>query len=170
VTDELDRLARQWLHADRTDQEQAADERFRHLLTAVPHLEPPAEFGERVVKAVWRARMRRRATTAIVRVAGVAAVLMASAVLIYIAIVGLGALAVRGAIRAVDLSLSATVRLIVAVQSGFGTWGILSEAGRTVVGALATPTFTTALVAIEIVAALALYGLYRMLSQEKESF
>jgi hypothetical protein len=104
-----------------------------------------------------------------VRTATTLAGAVAAAVLLYVVVMFLGPLAIRLVLRIFAATLDAIVWLIVAAQSGLDTWGILTRAGSTILRSLATFQVTTVLVGIEAIAALALYVLYRMLSQEKES-
>jgi hypothetical protein len=168
MNDELDALTRRWIAADRAE-EDSAEELFRAVLGAVPRHEPPQGFSRRVGRTVRRIRWQRRAATGLARAAGLIVTLFASLVMLYVAVVYLGPLAVRSVVRGMEITLSAVLWIVLAVQSGFDTWAVLIEAGRTLMRALATTQFTTTLVGVEIVAALALYALYRMLSQEKES-
>jgi len=49
-----------WLLSEDTGQDDAAEAEFAHLFTALPRVEPGADFIQRTVTEVWRVRARRR--------------------------------------------------------------------------------------------------------------
>src|SRR5687768_4609695 len=64
-----------WLEAEESGRDDAAEIAFARLLADLPAVEPTPDFVSRTVHAAWRARARRRLIT---RVARVAAVLLVS--------------------------------------------------------------------------------------------
>jgi hypothetical protein len=169
VSDDLDTRATRWIAAERSGDESAADDMFRALARAVPYEEPPLRLAAAIGRVRRRVRWRRAATTGAARAAGLVATLVVAIVTLYAAVVFLGPFMVRLFMRGVETILNAVVWLMVAAESGIDTSAILMQAGRTLLGVISTSGFATSLVVVEIVAALALYALYRLLSQEKES-
>lgn len=72
-------------------------------------------------------------------------------------------------VEAIELAARAAVWLVLAFQGGLDVWGVLVALGRRVAALLVTPRVTLALVAIELVGAVALYALQRLMVSDKES-
>ena len=162
LRDDLDR----WLAAERDGRDGGAELAFARVLQAVPRVNAGPAFVDRVAGAAWRARRRRRLLLRGARLAASAAAAAAGLVLAYIAVVRGGTWAVHtGAVLTVQ-SVSFVVR---AAAEGLDWWSIVARVGEAAGQALATPSVSAALVAIEIIGAVALFALSRVLRAEKNN-
>jgi hypothetical protein len=170
MTDDLRDSLAQWLAAEAAGRDDDADAAFTQAVNAgalAQAAEAPDE--RRILAAVRRDRRRHRARLAFRRTVtrgAVAALVLASlyaSVFIVVPFVG------RRAYRAVELGVQVSVWLALAVAEGLDVWAIVWQVAEAAASALATPTFATTLIALEVVGALALYALYRVLSGERES-
>ena len=88
-------------------------------------------------------------------------------ILAAVAIYYLGAAFIRLLARGIVLLPRAVVWVFVAVQQGVDWWTIAGQAGAALADLLVTPQVTIGLVALELVGALALYGLQRIFKDEE---
>lgn len=86
-----------------------------------------------------------------------------------VAIYYLGGALIRLWARAIVLLPRAVVWVFVAVQQGVDWWTIAGRAGAALADLLVTPQVTVGVVVLELVGALALYGLQRLFRDEERS-
>lgn len=152
-----------WLSSERDEADAQAESAFGRVLAAMPRVEPGLDFVDRAVQATWRARRRRRAVR---RTAGLAASVL-------IAIGGLVAMSLavmQGGAWLVQTGAAVTSRVVVwfvrSAAEGLDWWSVVAQVGAAAGGALATPQATFMVVAVELVGALALFALHRVLRSE----
>ena len=138
------------------DDEDAADAAFSRLFSALPAVEPSADFVQRTVDAAWEARARRRAFRVAASVA--AAAVLAFGVLL--ATVGAPGWLVLTSARIAAGSVMAVVWSATAAAE---FWTLTMRAGTAFAGVVVMPQTVAVLVAIELVGAAALYSLHRLL-------
>lgn len=152
-----------WLVAEQNGLQAGADAAFARLFTAIPVVQPDQRFAARTAAAAWKARGRRvRLVRAGRRAASLGALLLGAAAC-YMAVVQGGAWVVRtGAVVTVQ-AVSLVVR---SAAEGLDWWAILVRVGRAAAESLVTPQVSTVVVVIEILGALALYALSRLLRDD----
>ena len=168
----MDERFQRWLDAEWRDDEPEADAAFGDLLRSVPVPELSREFSNNVVRAARTellAAGRRslvhpwsRATLALGLAGGGIAAL-------YLIAVVLGPYLAAELAHLLALVARASLWVALRLSAGLDMWSIVSSAGRALGAALAAPQVSMVLLVIEVVGALALYALQRLLSSERES-
>lgn len=152
-----------WLHAEETGHEELAESAFARLINEVPSVEPTAVFVDRAVHAAWQARSRRRLRTRLAYITGAVSIAVAGAGSIY----ELSGLATALAARVTVAFSHALVWLLTSASVGAAWWSIAERVGTAVGDAIASPSASVSIAAIEMIPLLALYALHRLLSQER---
>jgi hypothetical protein len=80
-----------------------------------------------------------------------------------------GPLAVQGFVRAIELAMNACIWIAMSINAGMGLWTMLGVIGRSAGALMETWQASLVLTILVVVAALAAYGLQRMLGPEGES-
>jgi hypothetical protein len=154
------RDAEQWLASEQQGQDDAAEEAFTRVFQALPRIEPRADFADRVVRGVWLAERRRRRTGQLARIAAVLLVTVAGVAIGYAAIDYTGTWILEAVAGVTSRGVSGFIAL---VRVGVKSWSVVAGIGNGVGTALATPENTVALLAMELLGLLALFGLQRLL-------
>ncbi len=76
---------------------------------------------------------------------------------------------VRGFVRGIELVMTGCVWLAMSISVGVSLWSVLASVGRAGAGVLVTPAGSAVLAVMMLVAAVALYGLQRLLGSKEES-
>ena len=152
-----------WLVSERDGAEAEAESAFGHALAAVSRVEPGLGFVDRAVQAAWRARRRRLAVRRVLWLA-------ASLLVVAGGIVATSLAVVQGGTWLVQTGAAMTSRLVVwlvrSTAEGLDWWSVVAQVGAAAGSALATPQATFMVVAVELVGALALFALHRVLRSE----
>jgi hypothetical protein len=152
-----------WLISEETGQDDAAEAEFSHLFTALPRVEPGADFVQRTVTEVWRMRARRRRILALCWAATIILV-VAGAVTAYVASPRLAA----SVIKALAFASSRSVPWLVAYTTvAMDWWWTLARVGGAVASALITPARVAAIVGVELFGILAFFALQRIAGAER---
>lgn len=75
----------------------------------------------------------------------------------------------RGFVRGIELVMTGCVWLAMSISVGVSVWAVLASVGRAGAAVLVTRLGSAALAILMLVAALALYGLQRLLGSQEES-
>ena len=113
----------------------------------------------------WRPALDRPETR-FVRLAGVGVLAVVVSVAAARALLPLAA---RGLVRVIELVMNAFVWLAMSLSVGMSAWSVLGVVGRTLAGLMVTRQASALLTVLVVVAALAAYGLQRLLAAEEES-
>lgn len=153
---------REWLEAEAQQDDEAAEAAFASLMATAPRVEVSPVFVERTMATVHRAHVRQRRLRWTVRVvASVAAVATAAVA------VGAGGALLGDALAN---GLVGVVRGLLwtagAMGGGLRWWAVLERFGSAIGTAAATPQSMAVLVALQVVGALAMYGMKRLLGDE----
>ena len=152
-----------WLFSEETGQEDAAEAEFAQLFTALPRVEPGADFVRRTVSEVWRMRARRRRILALGWAATIILV-VAGAVTAYFASPRLA----TSVIKALAFASGRSVPWLVAYTTvAMDWWWTLARVGGAVASALITPARVVAIVGVELVGILAFFALQRIAGAER---
>ena len=152
-----------WLVSEETGQDDAAEAEFAHLFTALPRVEPGADFVQRTVTDVWRMRARRRRILALAWAATIILV-VAGAVTAYVASPRLA----TSVIKALAFASSRSVPWLVAYTTvAMDWWWTRARVGGAVASALITPARVVAIVGVELVGILAFFALQRIAGAER---
>ena len=157
------RQLERWLEAERSGQDDAADEAFLSVFAAMPRIQPSAAFADQTMTAVlrWRARRRRLiafawAAAVFVVVAGGAAALLLAPVL------------APSVVKPVALGLSrATPWLVAYAAEAMNLWWAIAGLATAIGNALATPPTATAIVGAELIGIFAFFALQRLVAAER---
>ena len=152
-----------WLFSEETGQEDAADAAFAQLFTALPRVEPGADFVQRTVTEMRRMRARRRRILALGWAATIILV-VAGAVTAYFASPRLA----TSVIKALAFASGRSVPWLVAYTTvAMDWWWTLARVGGAVVSALITPARVVAVVGVELVGIVAFFALQRIAGAER---
>ena len=151
---------KRWLVEERGGDEEPAEAAFAHMFAALPAIVPRGDFVDRTVDTAWRARVRRHRMLVLMRAAALLLFAVGGAALAYVVASSGGAWVLRTGAVLVSRSF---VWLIVSIAGGMEWWSSLARIGNGVAEAVAMPQGTAALVVIELVGALSLYALHRLL-------
>lgn len=166
---ELDRYARRWLDAEAEGRDDEADAALKRAFSAIPETGPSSQFIAQTLQAVSVAVARDRRRTRRARLIVVAAAVIVSITGLYfgsgLIISALSTAMVTG----LDLVVSLVVRVAGAADSGASLWSVLFGLGRAFAAFLAEPKVTVTLLALQGVAAAALFALQRLLGADAES-
>jgi hypothetical protein len=156
-----------WLVAEHEGLDGGAELAFARVLGGVPRVPPVSpDFAERVADAVWRASRRRRLALRVARLGASAAAIAASLTLAYMVLLQGGAWLIRGA---VSLTLQTVSLVVRSAAEGLDWWSIVARVGAATGEALTTPQVSSVIVGIEIVGAVALFVLSRVLRAERNN-
>jgi hypothetical protein len=152
-----------WLLSEETGQDDAAEAEFAHLFTALPRVEPDADFVQRTVTEVWQMRARHRRILALGWAATMILV-VAGAVTAYVASPFLA----TKVIKAIAFASSRSVPWLVAYTTvAMDWWWTLARVGGAVASALMTPARVVAVLGVELVGILAFFALQRIAGAER---
>jgi hypothetical protein len=154
------RDAEQWLASEQEGQDDAAERAFTRVFQALPRIEPRADFADRVVRAAWLAERRRRRTGQLARLAAVLLVAVTGVAIGYAAIDYTGTWILEAVAGVASHGVSGFIAL---VRVGVTSWSVVAGIGNGVGTALAIPQNAVALLVMELLGLLALFGLQRLL-------
>lgn len=161
--------AHRWLAAEAGGRDFEAEAELGRLFRATPRPSPADDLEERI----WRATrwVRRRALiTLLLRRAGVGLAAAALAIgTIVFTLTTLVPLLARSLVSVVAWLVRGGVWLMLTFTQGLDTWSFLARVGGAVADAIATPRATMALIVFELIGALALYVLNRVLTGPRVS-
>jgi len=167
---------RRWLAAEAASREDAADTAFRAVVTELPRPIPRRDLADRIARAaatspaerpvaagapLWSRRGGRAAIAASAMLSGFGFVYLLPAVI--------APLAARSFVHLLEWATRASVWLLQSLDAGLGFWEILGRLGRALGVVVATPQVGFVLLAMEVLGALALLTLHRLLAADKES-
>lgn len=170
MEDDLIRQCHRWLAADQAGRDEEADAAFKKAFAALPDLPAGPGFTAATLQAVAAAvaadaRRARRARVGVITVASIGTVLG-----LYFG-AGLIVSALSTAmVGLLDLIVAMVVRGANAADQGANLWSVLFGLGRAAAAFLAEPKVTVTLLAIQGIAAAALFALQRLLGADAESF
>ncbi len=170
MDDELTRQCRRWLAADETGRDDEADAAFKKAFGALPAVPISGAFTARTLQAVTlavaaEARRARRA-----RVAGIATASLGIALGLYFGAGFIVSALSTAMVGLLDLLVSIVVNGANAANHGANMWSVLFGLGRAAAAFLTEPKVTVTLLAIQGIAAAALFALQRLLGADAESF
>ena len=152
-----------WLEAERSGQDDAADEAFLSVFATMPRIQPNSAFADRTMTAVLRWRARRRRLIAFAWAAAVFIVLAGGA-----AAVLLGPTFAPSVVKPLALGISrATPWLIAYLTEAMNLWWALAGLATAIGNALATPPTATAIVGAELLGIFAFFALQRLVAAER---
>ncbi|HSL22264.1 MAG TPA: hypothetical protein VK886_12070 [Vicinamibacterales bacterium] len=170
MDEELGRSYGRWRTAEVAGRDDEADSAFKGVFAAAPRQEPSLQFTARAMRAVAessatevrQARQTRRGLIAGGALGGLVALYFGA---------GLIASAVSATLLGLlDLLVATVVNTASAVNTGADVWSVLGALGRAAAAFVADPKVTITLLAIQGVAAMALFALQRLLGTDGESF
>jgi len=156
--------AREWLEAEQAGRDELAEAMFAGSLAGLPACEPSSGFVARAARVAWRRRRRR---LMVGRLARTAAALLAGT-LVAGAAYGFGWLAFDLVARGSALLADVLVWMAASVTAGVRWWVVAGEVGSTVAGVLAAPGTAAIVLALELLAATAIYGFDRLLRNGRQ--
>jgi hypothetical protein len=152
-----------WLSNEERHLDDAAETAFAEVFTALPVVEPSADFVVRAVEATWVARARRRRTVAVAGLAACGLVVATVSILAYSLMDMVGGWLLTSA---TSMATTMTVSALMATTSVAQWWSVTAQAAGAVASIIAMPQGAVAFVAVELVGVVALFMLQRLLRAE----
>ncbi|HVC20092.1 MAG TPA: hypothetical protein VNE16_08450 [Vicinamibacterales bacterium] len=172
MSDELHLAVGRWIALERKGDEAGAEGALALVFQALPDPEPSAGLTARSVAAARRATpapARRALRSGWQRATRLGLGTTAGLIGLYVLGRELLPLLVTAFVRGVALLLDGVLWVSVSLSAGLDFWTLLAHAGRWVGVVITTPRVAVTLVVIEVIGALALYVIQRVLASEKES-
>jgi hypothetical protein len=170
MDEELIRRYSRWHAAETAGADDEADAAFKAVFAAVPDRPAPPEFAARTMAAVAEASARDARRARRTRAALVGGGVVGAAVGAYYG-AGYAITALSTAVIALlNLFVGAIVGSAGAMERGVDIWAVLGNLGRAGAAFIADPKVTVVLLAIQGIAAAALFALQRLLGTDRESF
>ena len=161
---------RRWVEADQAGNDDAADALFTAVFRAAGADLPSAQFTANTMAAVAAAAAIDARRARRIRAIGWP-VAIVSAVLIVYMTAGLMMSAFSAiVVGALDLLVSAVVKVATTASAGGDVWSIAASLGRATAALLTSPSVTTTILALQGIAVAALIALQRLLRSDRESF
>lgn len=154
-----------WLASEAHGHDEVADAAFGHVFRALPTVEPSPGFVARAVEAASLAHARRRRVVRVMAAAAASLLAAAAATVLYVVLATIGGWLLTTTAAAAS---GAVLSLVAAALTIVEWWAATADAGSTIAAVVANPYSLGALVAIELVAAAALYTLHRLLRSDIE--
>ena len=137
-----------------------ADAAFAQVFAALPVIEPSNGFVQRVTRAAWLARSRRRRAIAVGSLAASVLIAVTAGAVAY------GVFGIAGGwllTTAASVVSRGAVSLVMATMTVVQWWFATARAGNTVAGVMTMPQSAAVLFVLELVGVAALYMLHRLL-------
>ncbi len=170
MDDELTRQCRRWLAADEAGRDDEADAAFKKTFAALPPVVVPAPFTAGTLHAVSAVLAADRRRARLARVAVVAVTSLGTALGLYFGAGWIVSALSTAMVAFLDLVVAVVVKGAAAADHGANLWGVLFGLGRAAAAFLTEPKVTITLLAIQGIAAAALFALQRLLGADAESF
>ena len=152
-----------WLAREERGDEQGAESAFAQLFAAVPRIEPLPGFSERVGAAGWRSRQRQRLMARAARAAALLLALSGGVAASWMALVSVGPwLLTSGAAIASGSLVDIVAGVVAGAVAGLEWWAAGARVAVVMGETLAYRETAGALLAVEIVGAIALYALHQL--------
>lgn len=152
----------QWLQAEQDGHEELAERMFASLMAEMPVIEPSGDFAGRVVKAAWRARIRRHRLARVVLAVSGPLLIAVSVWSIYALSVPAASL---GARVAVALSRG-LVWVLTSVSETARWWWIAGQIGTAVSDTITVPSTAVAIAGVEMIGLLAIYAFRQLIDKD----
>lgn len=170
MDDDLDRGYRRWRAAEAAGRDEEADAAFRGVFPTAPRHEPPLQFTARAMQAVAEGSAREARRARRTRVGVIAGGALGGLVVVYFGAALIGSAVSAMVLGLLDLLVATVVNTAAAANTGADVWSVLGSLGRAAATYVANPKVTITLLAIQGVAAMALFALQRLLGTDGESF
>jgi hypothetical protein len=161
---------RRWIEAEEAGDDEAADALFTGVFRGTGTGLPTAQFTANTMAevAAVAARDARRARR--IRAIGWPVAIVTAVLIVYMT-AGLMMSAFSAVVvGALDLLVSAVVKVATTTSAGGDAWSIASSLGRATAALLTSPSVTTTILALQGIAVAALVALHRLLRSDRESF
>jgi hypothetical protein len=152
-----------WLSLQQQDLDEAADAALAEVFAALPPVEPSPDFVQRAVAAAWAEHARARRTALLAGAAAAALVALTSAAVAYTVFGMAGGWLLTTAAAALSGS---AVTLLDAASTAVQWWLATVRIGDAVAAVVTRPVGAAAVVTIELMGAVALYTLRRLLQAD----
>jgi len=153
----------QWLMSERAGADDAAEGAFARIVQALPRIEPRADFVDRVGRAVWLAEQHRRRAAQRARLT-VGLLVTCAGLAIGIAAIDYLGLWIAEAVA--SLTSRGVVGFLALLHTAVKSWSLVARIGADVGTVVAMPANTMALLTIELIGLLGVFGLRRLLHHE----
>ncbi len=154
---------REWLEAEDHGREATAEEVFASLMAGLPGEAAAPAFIERTMAAVRARRLRQRRMSWAVRAAVTLLAATVSAVSVNLG----GAFVMTLLADGLVAGVRGVVWTADTVGGGLWWWSVLEKLGSAVARAATTPRSVAVLVGLQLLGAMAMYGMTRLLGDER---
>jgi hypothetical protein len=162
---------RRWAEAEQAGDDDAADALFAGVFRARAGNDlPTSQFTANTMAAVAAAAAHDAQRARRIRAIGWPVAIVSAVLIVYMTaglIMGAFSAIVVGAL---NLLVSAVVKVATTVSGGGDAWTIAASLGRATAALLTSPSVTTTILALQGIAVAALIALQRLLRSDRESF
>ena len=170
MNDEQNHDWRRWAEAEQGGRDDEADALFGSVFRAAGGELPSSQFTANTMAAVAAAAAQDAQRARRIRAFAVP-IAIATAVLVVYTTAGLMMTAFSAiVVGALDLLVSAVVKVATTISSGGGAWSIAASLGRAAAALLTSSSVTTTILALQGIAVAALITLQRLLRSDRELF
>lgn len=166
----LQHTLNQWLEAERDADERNADEALTALFATIPRLSPSVGFADRVLWAIEPAAAPSIFVSWLWRSAIGVAIALASVAVLAVPLLRLLPVDFPTLGRVVRTATVGVTWGAEWLAAGLDIWGLAAQVGLALRTATSTPEAMSALLAMTVIGASALYGLNRLLVFERRTW
>ena len=159
-----------WRTAESAGTDEEADAAFKAVFAALPDQPAPLEFAARTMRAVAEAAGRDARRARQTRRAGVAAAVVGGGVAAYFGAGWLTWALSSAFVGFLNLVIGTVVGAANVVDRGGSVWTVIGSLGRATAAFVSDPKVTFMMIAIQGIAAAALFALQRLLGSDGETF
>jgi hypothetical protein len=162
---------RQWAEAEQAGDDEAADALFTGVFRARAAADQPSsQFTANTMAAVAAAAAHDARRARRIRAIGWPVVIVSAVLIVYMTAGLIMSAFSAVVVGALDLLVSAVVKVATTASGGGDAWTIAASLGRATAALLTSPSVTTTILALQGIAVAALIALQRLLRSDRESF
>ncbi len=167
--DLLHRYSR-WRAAESAGQDEEADAAFKAVFAAVPDRPASLDFAARTMRAIAETAARDARRARRTRAAAMAGGVIGGAAAAYYGAGWLASALSTAFVGALNVLIGTVVSAATVIERGGDAWTVIGSLGRAAAAFVSDPRVTFMLIAIQGIAAAALFALQRLLGSDGETF
>lgn len=159
-----------WRAAESAGADEEADAAFKAVFAALPDRPAPLDFAASTMRAVADAAARDTRRTRRTRRLAVAGGVVGGGVAAYYGAGWLASALSTAFVGFLNLVIGAVVGAATVMERGGSVWTIVGNLGRAMAAFVSDPKVTFMMIAVQGIAAAALFALQRLLGSDRETF
>lgn len=159
-----------WRAAESAGADEEADAAFKAVFAAVPDRSAPLDFAAKTMRAVAETAARDARRARRTRAAMIGGSIAGGAVGAYYGAGWLASALAAGFVGFLNVLVGVVVRAAAVMERGGDMWAVLGSLGRAAAAFVSDPKVTFMMIAVQGIAAAALFALQRLLGSDGETF